>query len=207
MKTLEAMHPEYVAQVAAHWDWAKVRATCESNAKNDPSRVENGKAEGLCYLGSILNISPSGKVYTPWANGNVRGCPACTDGKMPRPKRARFWRKKSFERLKRREAQLFDDASKHNGLYCEWPRSLQTKMQTVRDRIAALTPTTHCIYCNGMGSREAALDEVWREALEAEASKHGLTITGSEGDGCDVCAGMVIDVEDAAEDIAATVDE
>ena len=29
------------------------------------------------YLGSILNLSPSGKVYMPWATGNLEFCPRC----------------------------------------------------------------------------------------------------------------------------------
>jgi len=208
MKTIEAMAPEFEAQVATNWDWQKVHATCMSNAQNDPSRVENGEAEGLCYLGSILNISPSGKVYTPWANSNVRGCPACVDGHMPYPRRARHLRKKQFKRLKRREAQLFDDASKQFGLYMDWTPHQQRKIKAIRSRLSTLVETMHCVYCNGTGSREAALDEVWREALEAEAAKHGLFITGSDGDGCDVCAAIVIDVpEEEEENLETTLQE
>jgi len=29
------------------------------------------------YLGSILTLSPSGKVYTPWACSNLTPCPRC----------------------------------------------------------------------------------------------------------------------------------
>lgn len=29
------------------------------------------------YLGSIFFLTPSGKVYTPWANSNLDACPRC----------------------------------------------------------------------------------------------------------------------------------
>ena len=33
--------------------------------------------QGAVYLGDLCSIFPSGKYYTPWANGNVSPCPEC----------------------------------------------------------------------------------------------------------------------------------
>jgi len=36
------------------------------------------------YLGSVMNLYPSGKFYTPWACGNVQICKACAEaGLLP----------------------------------------------------------------------------------------------------------------------------
>ena len=32
---------------------------------------------GWHFLGSVFSLTPSGKYYTPWANGNVEDCPRC----------------------------------------------------------------------------------------------------------------------------------
>ena len=29
------------------------------------------------FLGTVFSLTPSGKFYTPWANGNVEDCPRC----------------------------------------------------------------------------------------------------------------------------------
>ena len=29
------------------------------------------------FLGAVFGLTPSGKFYTPWANGNVEDCPRC----------------------------------------------------------------------------------------------------------------------------------
>ena len=43
-----------------------------------------------------------------------------------------------------------------------------------------------CSYCEGLGSREAYLDEIWHETLDAEANKIGDYVESGEGGGCDL---------------------
>lgn len=91
------------------WDWEGI---CK-DIKTDCFVNENDEIEGRVYLGSVLNIFPSGKYYMPW----------CTN---------------------------------------------QTRSDVIKD-------------------------ECFNDALEEVASEHGLFITGSDGAGCDVCAGMLVD--------------
>ena len=39
---------------------------------------EHGETRSV-YLGTIMALTPSGKVYTPWANSNVNICQACNE--------------------------------------------------------------------------------------------------------------------------------
>ena len=41
--------------------------------------VEPGRKERQVYLGSCLNLTPSGKYYTPFACSNVEVCRACAE--------------------------------------------------------------------------------------------------------------------------------
>ena len=96
------------------------------------------------FLSTVFSLTPSGKHYTPWANGNVDLCPRCKGtGKTA------------------------------NGKECAW--------------------------CQGMGSREAYLDEIWQEEVDRIASRFGLFVCSGEGDPCDCFVGMSKDVPEIAE--------
>ena len=50
----------------------------ELNKAEPYEDIENkGQFIQTIYLGSILSLTPSGKVYTPWANSNVDLCTRC----------------------------------------------------------------------------------------------------------------------------------
>ena len=53
----------------------------------------------------------------------------------------------------------------------------------------------HCTWCDGLGSREAYLDQVWYETLDAMGGRFGLYITSGEGDPCDLFVGMASDLD------------
>ena len=48
----------------------------------------------------------------------------------------------------------------------------------------------HCTWCDGLGSREAYLDELWNDTLEEKASEYDLFLFSGEGDPCDIFVGM-----------------
>ena len=61
-----------------------------------------------------------------------------------------------------------------------------------------LDPCPHCkghgcAVCNGCGSREAARDEDFREALEAVAAQHGGFVTAGEGSATDILFGISVE--------------
>lgn len=43
----------------------------------EPAESFCGDMEKRVYLGSILSLTPSGKLYTPFACGNLEPCPKC----------------------------------------------------------------------------------------------------------------------------------
>ena len=52
-----------------------------------------------------------------------------------------------------------------------------------------------CSWCDGLGSREAYLDQVWYETLDAMGDRFGMYITHGEGDPCDIFVGMATDLD------------
>jgi hypothetical protein len=54
---------------------AIVKAAIKDNWEQTED-VEGNKVESI-FLGTVFALTPSGKYYTPWANGNVDACPRC----------------------------------------------------------------------------------------------------------------------------------
>lgn len=109
------------------------------------------------YLGSVFTETPSGKFYTPFACGNVRACESCRG----RGTMLVHPRKRVAKRIATRAARIrrsFERRSAVNELsarawlahHSQWKR--------------AYGPS--CTACGGLGSREAHLDERWREYAE-----------------------------------------
>ena len=123
------------------------------------------------YLGSILNLTPSGKVYYPFACSNVMGCPCCKGtGEIKNKHR----RKKTIARLNKTFRLM-------------WPTTHNIeKLQKMRKQIDWWKPILECPECAGTGSLEARLDQDWQEQLERELETIGAWHHESEDDGCDV---------------------
>ena len=49
-----------------------------------------------------------------------------------------------------------------------------------------------CEFCGNLGSREAYLDQIFWEKLEAEAEEHNCTVTNSDFDPCDILVEMIV---------------
>jgi len=173
----------YRAEIA-RWDWEGIKRDALENL--EPSEYDDEMLEGLTYLGSILSLSPSGKFYLPFACSNLSPCEACHGkGSYPpkSPKRIAKKARKRLDRERKRFRALVAQGKREWGKATKRERKLWRKLE----RLSA--PQT-CGLCAGYGSREALEDELWREALEATAEEHGMFITGSEGDGCSILAGI-----------------
>ena len=130
-------------------------------------------------LGHVWNLTPSGKVYMPWACGNVELCPVCQGAGEVRghykPRVVRKWKnvaRRTAERFIRWYGPAFGG---------RWPESARAKMariNKVRRRFH-----TDCPRCAGIGSAEAHDDEVWAEMAETALASVGLSLELSDGDG------------------------
>lgn len=59
------LRAEYAAQIEA-MDWPAIVAECRGNLA-----IRDGCLVGLCYLGSVFSLMPSGKYYTPWCSNQT----------------------------------------------------------------------------------------------------------------------------------------
>lgn len=169
----------------AEIDWKAVRAELDSTEWEE--RLDGDGFERLCFLGSIFSLSPSGKFYAPFASSNVEPCEDCKGlGSIWVGKRR--LENKARNRLKRDKRKVAKIRKARQG---ETVLLSQVSRRWERDAYHAHGRT--CPKCAGVGSREAHLDEVWREKLEAEAGERGLYVTGGEGDPCDIFVGESCD--------------
>ena len=158
-------------------DWSAVRADLDSE---DWQTANDGddREERLSLLGSCFSLTPSGKYYMPFACGNVDPCGTCGgSGTVGRKhKRARVARKWERALARFRETQVVGVPITSTPSYACYAYK-------------RLNQDTTCPACEGVGSREAHLDELWNKVLESEAGELGLFITAGEGDPCDIFAG------------------
>ena len=158
----------------------------ELNKAEPYEDIENkGQFIQTIYLGSILSLTPSGKIYTPFANSNVDLCTRCKGKGNIKNKHksikkvdaidrkifqvARGWIK-PYINLTKHQKQLIDKLRKIREHYDEWKT---------------------CPECYGLGSLEARLDEDWWKQLESELEPIDAWYHGSEGDGCDIMISRV----------------
>jgi hypothetical protein len=68
----EILKAHYAEQIASDWNFAAIADECRRNAKDADCREDNGDSwTAYCYLGSVLNIAPSGKYYMPWTSNQT----------------------------------------------------------------------------------------------------------------------------------------
>jgi hypothetical protein len=143
-------------ETAIRWD--VVERDIQHSREDDPE--DSDQEIGYSYLGSIFSITPSCKMYTPWANSNVERCPSCNGT-------GSVWPKASKRQIRK------------------WKSRANRAMSKRRSKRKAfwVAPARTCKACYGCGSLEAANDESWRDALEAVAYRHGYFVTNNEDDG------------------------
>lgn len=165
------------------------------------------------YLGSVLNLCPSGKYYMPWACSNVMGCAQCGGtGMLPiHPNRRVAKRMQArHKRIMKRFDRLYGpDREAHDRRFPSLIPSYQPSDRKAAYAYIASQPERYrmrhlsgpsCMACGGTGSREAHLDSLWREDAENAFSAMGLSLESGEGDGCDLFAAEYRETPDTDED-------
>jgi hypothetical protein len=135
------------------------------------------------YLGDIRSITPSGKVYYPFAHSNVDPCPRCEGTGNLRNKHAKIH---NFRRANKKYHTTFQQWYKMYGA----PINRRKKQQQLKEKyINQMEQWEYqhiCTECNGLGSLEARLDEDFWEQLQSELDTIGAWYHSSEGDGCNI---------------------
>lgn len=138
-----------------------------------------GQQVASVYLGTVFGLTPSGKIYTPWANSNVKLCPRCRGAGSVKNKNAEPEKAQAI--AKETSAKRIECIQKF-GAFIEgrWPREVIDELAK-QDRLAErLMPTRHCSFCGGLGSREAYEDELFNETLEEIAGEQSGWIEYSD---------------------------
>jgi hypothetical protein len=149
---------------------------------------EDGNKLQTVYLGDIRSITPSGKVYYPFAHSNVDKCERC-NGKGDVVNRTGKSRKE--QALRRKEFQLIRIAMINGEYYHDWRPRIKAKINKIRNQINHWKKYTTCPECGGLGSLEARLDQDFWEQIEMELDEIGAWHHSSEGDGCDILISRV----------------
>jgi len=142
------------------FDFAVIRRELDHETPDDDgvSRV---------WLGTVFGVTPSGKVYAPFACSNVAGdCPVCHGSGTRFPRTGQRTR----DRATTRQKQL---ARKN----IERGMTLSRRQQMQR---AHTTSDVTCHVCRGYGSISAARDERFYEALEAGLDSIGAYLDTHE---------------------------
>ena len=171
-----------LARTSWKWDDIEARLTEEAAAlKADPSKIDDehkydgaepGEYRSSIHLGSYV-ISPSSKVYMPWAFGNLTPCPTCR-GTSKRPPR------NEIEELYVAEWKRLSDEEK-----MDWPGEITPAWSAyIRRKNAVMDVnedgTLGCNECDGCGSHEAYADQVWASEMSSLAEERGLVFEAED---------------------------
>lgn len=161
---------QFKRAIRAEFNWAKIKQIAHE--------------QGEVWLGSVFSLTPSGKVYAPFACGNLDRCRRCKGtGKV-------FNRKADpavYTAANARNAELLADLLANHGPWFEraWPADLEAELEASRKLARAHEPELACTWCDGCGSREAAQDGWWFDAFDEVADEHGLLAGRFDGDSDD----------------------
>jgi hypothetical protein len=161
---------EYKKSIRRSFKWEAIKA--------EASR------EGDVWLGTIFALTPSGKMYAPFACSNVMGCKRCKGSGTVANRKADAAK---FKAADERNAELLADLLANHGPWFAkaWPKDKAEALEASRMEAKANQPTRTCDWCNGNGSHEAAKDEDWWFALASICREHGLAPGRFEGDADD----------------------
>lgn len=165
------------------WDDIEARLTEEVAAlKADPSKIDDehtyesaepGEYRALVGLGSYV-ITPSSKVYMPWACSNLTPCPTCRGtGKRPPRNEIEDLHVAEWRRL-------------HGEERMDWPGENTPAWRAYINRRNAVVDanedgTLDCNECDGCGFHEARADQVWASEMSSLAEERGLVFDEEEG--------------------------
>jgi hypothetical protein len=163
--------------------------------KSEWMPAEDEGEQRTVFLGSVFALYPSGKYYMPFACSNVDLCSACKgygETYQSRGRRAKKWTKarlKQFELARKR------------GFIGDVPKLETMSVYRYVRKMRRFMDHWECPLCEGVGSYEALLDEIYRDLLEDEADKHGYTIISGEGDPCDIFVAEYRNLADEVEPV------
>lgn len=141
----------------------------------DIYKDDDGNKLQTIYLGSILDITPSKKIYTIFARSNLNPCTKCNGEGVIRNKHGK---RKKYENTRKKRTRLLRTYKKtqHN----------KNKEKKLWKQENQWKQTKTCPECDGLGSLEARLDRDWWKQLEIELNGINAWAHGSDGDGCDI---------------------
>jgi hypothetical protein len=185
----------------------RIRAKLDRESWED--EYEPGQQVRRVYLGTVFNLTPSGKYYLPFACSNVDACPTCKGKGRVTPRRLKRrtikkWQGRHAATMRRFDGLMGETGAERTPPTLMRPYRPQNKQaafafidrQPKRFRMRYLNVGTECTACNGTGSREAYLDELWNEAATEALQSIGASLESGEGDPCDLFA---VEYRDAAE--------
>lgn len=126
------------------------------------------------YLGSILSISPSGKIYMPFACGNLNPCPVCNGTGEVKSRYSRRVVRRAENRNRRQRRLWVKRYGRAKGGWREWPAHIVAKSEALNRYMRRFETT--CPRCAGSGCHEAQDDEDFFEALEEKLGEYGLGV-------------------------------
>lgn len=179
-------YERYVTDIRRQWDWVKLEREAEKAAREYDAATLNEDGDeyvGREWLGTIFAITPSGKMYAPFATGNLAVCKRCNGrGHVVNRKQNR----RRWLAARRERTALTQTWAGAGHLYAQWPAEVQARAQLLDKRMRDTDRTLPCTWCRGTGAPEAARDEDWHAALGHVAKQHGLYVEHID-DGIFVC--------------------
>ena len=160
--------------------------------------IDNWSMQAVEFLGTVFALCPSGKYYLPFACSNVESCPRCKGKGTVKVFDACHICKGNGHRTVSELAALRNETEEQTRQFLldKYP-SCNLAMGHFDCLYCQGTGeiARTCSWCAGLGSREAYLDQVWYETLDAMGDRFGLYITHGEGDPCDIFVGMATDLD------------
>jgi hypothetical protein len=171
--------------IAGQFNWAVMPSLARENDVIKDSYEDTPGGHWL-YLGTVFSLYPSGKYYAPFACGNLDNCKSCNGKGTVSVKGSNKNRRSLYRRCNRELNGLVASCLKEYGSHNNWPEEFQITVNLLRLAVEEFSPSKKCPACNGLGSREALLDEIYSEVLEDFARQAGGYITTGDSDPCDI---------------------
>ena len=153
---------------SSQWRFDKIKEMVEAESWEDDYENKGSQLRTV-MLGSIFTITPSGKMYAPFACSNVAGCAGCNGTGHVKSRYKRRVLKKWASRQKVRAKWIAQ-----YGYANEWPAHILAKSAKLNSLNLRDNPC--CTRCGGMASAEAHDDEQWRQEMEAALGEVGLSL-------------------------------